>query len=216
MSFHLFDRTAETVVRYGVLPHWFQQGVTYFVTFRTADSVPQKLANAWYGRRDAWLIQHGLYTQSGDWQQRLREAPDLDREFHRRFTGEFMAYLDRGHGECPLSDPSISAIVAATLLHFDGVHYELGDFVVMPNHVHLLACLQGTTQIQAQCRSWKRYSARKINEHLGRTGRFWQSESFDHLVRSPEQFAYLQRYIADNPTKAGLKAGSYRLRVGLK
>ena len=34
-------------------------------------------------------------------------------------------------------------------------------------------------------------------------------ESFDHLVRSSEQFEYLQDYIAKNPVKAGLRAGEY-------
>jgi hypothetical protein len=28
-------------------------------------------------------------------------------------------------------------------------------------------------------------------------------------VRSPEQFEFLQRYIAENPIKAGLKPGEY-------
>jgi hypothetical protein len=43
----------------------------------------------------------------------------------------------------------------------------------------------------------------------GRTGPFWQSEPFYHLVRSAEQFEYLQRYIAENPSKANLKPGEF-------
>ena len=58
----------------------------------------------------------------------------------------------------------------------------------MPNHVHLLVCLLGDTDLLKQCRSWKKFTAGKINQVLGQTGRFWQKESFDHLVRSPEQF----------------------------
>jgi type I restriction enzyme R subunit len=79
----------------------------------------------------------------------------------------------------------------------------------MPNHVHLLVCLLGSTEIESQCRSWKRFTAGAINRALERRGRFWQEESFDHLVRTPEQFAYFQRYIADNPRKAALPAGEY-------
>jgi type I restriction enzyme R subunit len=41
------------------------------------------------------------------------------------------------------------------------------------------------------------------------SGRLWQEESFDHLVRSPEQFEYFQRYIAENPRKASLNPGDY-------
>jgi putative transposase len=85
----------------------------------------------------------------------------------------------------------------------------LGDFVVMPNHVHLLACLIRAAEIEAQCRSWKKFTAGKINELLGRDGRFWQEESFDHLVRSIEQFEHVQRYIAANPIQAHLSPGEY-------
>jgi type I restriction enzyme R subunit len=79
----------------------------------------------------------------------------------------------------------------------------------MPNHVHVIACLLGDTDLEAQCYSWKKYTSTKINRALGRKGRFWQEESFDHLVRSPEQFDYLRRYISDNPRKAGLREGQY-------
>jgi len=120
-----------------------------------------------------------------------------------------MEYLDRGYGECLLRDANAAELVASSLHHFDGQRYALSDFVIMPNHVHLLVGLLGETGIEAQCKSWKSYSAREINLLLGRRGRFWQEESFDHLVRSPEQFERFQRYIAENPAKAGLGAGEF-------
>jgi putative transposase len=120
-----------------------------------------------------------------------------------------MAYLDRGYGSCVLRDGRAAQLVANTLQHFDGDRYHLGDFVVMPNHVHMLVCLLGTTQTETLCKSWKKYSASEINRLIGRTGRFWQEESFDHLVRGPDQFEYFQRYIAENPSKAGLSQCDY-------
>ena len=39
------------------------------------------------------------------------------------------------------------------------------------------------------------------------SGQFWQTDQFDHLVRSEEQFRFLRDYIRLNPTRAGLKAG---------
>ncbi len=86
----------------------------------------------------------------------------------------------------------------------------MGDFVVMPNHVHLLVCLIGEIDVLDQCYSWKRFSAGKINKTLGKSGRFWQEESFDHLVRSPEQLEAIQRYIATNPRR--LCQGEYYVR----
>jgi REP element-mobilizing transposase RayT len=123
--------------------------------------------------------------------------------------------LDRGYGACLLRDQTLAEEVASALRHFDGDRYELGDFVIMPNHVHLLVCLHGTIEIQKQCRSWKRFSAGKINKLLGNSGRFWQEESFDHLVRSLAQFEKYRCYIAENPFKAKLQSGDYLLSSNL-
>jgi type I restriction enzyme R subunit len=99
--------------------------------------------------------------------------------------------------------------VADGLKHFDGERYELGDFVVMPHHVHLLVGLSGDTDIEQQCYSWKKFTATQINRKLGRSGRFWQEESFDHLVRSPESFERFREYIAQNGPSAGLRPNNY-------
>jgi type I restriction enzyme R subunit len=134
--------------------------------------------------------------------------PELDREFHARFTRAFMNCLDRGYGTCLLRDPRAAELVASAL-HFDGERYEMGDFVVMPNRVHLLVCLLGATEIEAQCHSWKKYSAGEINRLFGRRGRFWQEESFECLVRSEDQLKHFEQNIAENPRKARLRECEY-------
>ena len=58
-----------------------------------------------------------------------------------------------------------------------------------------------------------RYTARKINDQLSRQGELWQSETFDHIVRSERQFEYLQSYIADNPKRANLRENEYLLWI---
>jgi hypothetical protein len=55
----------------------------------------------------------------------------------------------------------------------------------------------------------KHYTAARINRLLGRRGRFWEKDAFDHLVRSPEEFERLRRYITQNPLSAGLSPGEY-------
>ena len=209
MSFQFFDPDGELNISHGHLPHWFQPGATYFVTFRTDDSVPATMANDWFRRRNNWLVEHGI-NPVGTWKLQLDSLPaEVRLQYHKNFTDEFMDYLDRGMGECQLRRPELAAIVAKSLRHFDGVRYHLGDFAVMPNHVHVLVGLLGTTDIERQCYSWKKFTATQINERLGQSGRFWQEESFDHLVRHAGQFEALQRYIADNPKRAGLVEGEY-------
>ena len=205
--FELFDPTQETIIECGRLPHWHQEGITYFITFRTADSVPQGLMEEWRARQRAWLKERGFL-------EKLDPAdlpPMIRNEFHRLFSTEFLDYLDQGHGECVLKRPDLAKIVMDVLQFFDGDRYLLADAVVMPNHVHVLANMLGNTKPRTQCRSWKHYSAVKINQALKRTDEFWQAESFDHAVRTPEAFLAFRRYIADNPEKAGLNDGEYLL-----
>jgi type I restriction enzyme R subunit len=211
VTFELFDPKGELRVTRGALPHWYQPGATYFVTFRTEDSVPAELVRSWHRRRDEWLMQHGVEARGAGWRTTLRNQPELEREYNQTFAREFMAYLDRGHGECVLRRPELAAILAKSLRYADGGEYHLGDFVIMPNHVHLLVGLVGETDVLRLCTSWKHFTGHEINKALARRGRFWQEDSFDHLVRTPEAFDYLCRYIAENPVKARLKLGEYLL-----
>jgi REP element-mobilizing transposase RayT len=231
MSFEFYDPAMDVRITAGNLPHWFQPGVTYFITFRTADSLPVKVVQLWLRRRDDWLQRHGIEacTVAGgtrrsqithpngtrrvpatDWAAELQKLPlAKQREFHDLFSREFMEHLDRGHGECVLKRSDLAKIVADNFRHNDGQQYLLGDFVIMPNHVHVLVGLLGEIDLERQCTSWKKYTATQINRVLGRRGRFWQEETFDHLVRSSEQFDGLRRYIAENPIKAGLREGEF-------
>jgi type I restriction enzyme R subunit len=210
MTFHLFDPQLDLRITAGNLPHWYQPGVTYFLTYRTDDSFPTGVADFWYRRRDDWLQRHGINPALPRWRVRLRELPVLQQnEFDNTFSREFLEHLGCGHGQCVLKRPELATIIAGNLQHFDGQRYILADFVVMPNHVHILACLLDDTEIEDQCYSWKKYTATQINRVLGRRGRFWHEESFDHLVRSPEHFQYFRWYIAENPRKAGLRLGEY-------
>jgi REP-associated tyrosine transposase len=82
-------------------------------------------------------------------------------------------------------------------------HYQSHAWVIMPNHVHLLLTPQ--INVSKLLGSLKAASAKRANLLLGRTGQpFWQDESYDHLVRSDEEFRRIQRYIENNPVTAGL------------
>ena len=51
-----FDPEALTQVKRGKLPHWTQPDVTYFVTFRLADSLPATKVSALREERDVWRL----------------------------------------------------------------------------------------------------------------------------------------------------------------
>ncbi len=95
------------------------------------------------------------------------------------------------------------------LLFKHGIEYDLGDWVVMPNHVHVLLQPLGEKPLYEILQPIKGVSARNINKMIGRAGTLWMEESFSHIVRSLEQLKKLQRYIQGNPLKAGLAEGTF-------
>jgi REP element-mobilizing transposase RayT len=89
--------------------------------------------------------------------------------------------------------------------------YELHAFVVMPNHVHLL--VTPTVELPKIMKSLKGITARRANAMLSLTGnRFWQEESYDHLVRDGKEFEKIRKYIEQNPVRAGLVKDSSEYR----
>ena len=57
-------------------------------------------------------------------------------------------------------------------------------------------------------------TARYANQLLGRQGAFWQHESYDHVVRDPEEFRRIVHYIMENPVRAGLPPRWVYCRAG--
>jgi putative DNA methylase len=114
-------------------------------------------------------------------------------------------YLDAGHGECFLREPDIAELVAGALRHFDGQRYELRAWVVMPNHVHGVVWPMPSHTLSEILHSWKSFTASQANRRLNRIGQdFWQTESYDHLVRDDEDLHRCCHYTTMNPVDAGL------------
>lgn len=209
MSFRFFNPAEKVTVTQGHLPHWDQAEATYFITWRTADSMPRDVWLKWRHERDGWLLEHGISPLAKDWRRQIEELSEEERNDFRQFPRRLENEMDACHGECVLRQPKLASQVVEALRFFDGSRYLLGDFVIMPNHVHLLVSGLSRNVMLKQVASWKKWSALKINEALGRGGRFWQDESFDHLVRHQAAFEKLRRYIAENPAKAGLREGEF-------
>jgi REP element-mobilizing transposase RayT len=183
-----FNPEASLIIRRGKLPHWRQEGAIYFVTFRLADALPQAELEWLQREKELWL--------------KLNPEPHTDsqqQEYHRRFTQTVDRWLDAGYGRCILARPDCKTIMESSLLHFDGVRYELGEFAVMPNHVHAIVAPIGEHQLTSILHSWKSFTAHEFNSLLISSGPIWRHESFDHIIRSPEHLAKFETYIRNNP-----------------
>lgn len=182
-----FDPDEEVEYMSGNLPHWRQEGKIYFVTFRTADSMPQDKLKEWQVELDAWKIRNPE-----------PHSPEQIKEYHQRFPAKMQDYMDAGYGVCQLKNEKIKTVVENALKFFDGERYVLDEFVVAANHVHVLVEPLGENRLSDILHSWKSFTANEINRITGHTGAFWQKESFDHLVRSERSLEKFRMYIRNH------------------
>lgn len=84
--------------------------------------------------------------------------------------------------------------------------WAVGRYVVMPDHVHFFARARGVDAepFQTAIGRWKEWSARRIGLTSGWPGGLWQSEFFDHVLRSEESRSAKWNYVRENPVRAGL------------
>jgi len=191
-TWEYFNPLTEIDVRTGgYLPHWEQGEVWYFITFRLADALPRLVVEKIKLERERWREARDLANLS------RRELA----EYHQLFSERYENLLHAGNGACLLRDPQNAEIMHDTLRFFEGERYALDEYVIMPNHVHVLVkpfAGHGLVQI---LHAWKSFSANQINRLMGRTGQLWQHESYDHIVRNESAMQAIRLYIRANPGK---------------
>lgn len=195
-----FSDDAETKVTRNQLPHWQQEGATYFVTWRLKDSIPRAMMDEWKREHDDWM--------------KLNPHPwtdEKEEEFHRKFSTRMDRILDDGHGECVLRKSECQDIIAESLGMFDGDRFLMHAWVAMPNHVHTLFSMPEGGKLEKVLCGWKGNTAKAINVILGKRGALWQKDYFDRMIRDWDHLYRVTRYIRRNPTKAHLPEGDYKL-----
>jgi REP element-mobilizing transposase RayT len=138
----------------------------------------------------------------------VKKARLYDEE--KRFFGRYDELLDKAaDGPLWLSDPRVAALVCEALHYRDGQMIDLIAYCVMPNHAHivftpLLRPNNSYFALSKIMHGVKGSTAIKANDVLGRTGSFWQHESYDHYVRNDRELARIVQYVLNNPVEAGL------------
>lgn len=161
----------------GYLPHCDEPGRVQAITYRLADSIPTQLIAEW---------------------------PALAEQMSDQIRARYHAVLDEGRGACVLRRPDIATLVQDSLLHYDGSHYRLLAWVIMPNHVHIIVELVPGHALPAIVRDWKSFSAYQINHLLQSEGKLWSRDYFDRYMRNEAHLQQAITYAEYNPVKAGL------------
>ncbi len=129
----------------GYLPHCDTPGLIQHIDYHLADSLPDSVLERF--RAEIWLL-------------------PMDEENRKvELRRKIAAHLDAGHGSCILREPAIAACVQDTWFRFDGERYHLLEWVVMPNHCHVLIEVFKKVPLWRIIASWKNYTARYINRY---------------------------------------------------
>jgi REP element-mobilizing transposase RayT len=168
----------------GYLPHCDFGDKTQSIVFQLDDALPRVLVERWKN------------------ELALRPEDDRKRELFNRVE----RYLDIGLGRCFLGRPEIANLVNESIQHFELDRFLLFAWAIMPNHVHLVLQQNDGFELSDIVHSIKSFTANKANKMLGRTGRFWQPDYFDRLIRDRQHFRNAIEYVEMNPVKAKLCA----------
>ncbi|MEO5915703.1 MAG: transposase [Luteolibacter sp.] len=179
--------------RDGDLPHWSQDEVMQFVTFRLGDALPSEKVMHWKVQSETFRN-----TWPPPW------SLEVAAEYHREFTMKLERWLDQGSGACWFRDDSFRNILEEIIMRFQGERVKHHAWVIMPNHVHLL--FKPIAPIGKLIQAWKSVSAKRIGK-----GTIWQPSYRDTLIRDGGHFANAVRYIRNNPVKAKLRNGEFTL-----
>jgi REP element-mobilizing transposase RayT len=181
-------RDVTTFLRYsrGYVPHIDDPGLSQLVTFRQDDSVPARLLRMYSNTVEAAV------------------GAETKHEKQTRVLAHMEKYLAKGRGTCRLRDPRAAAIVEGALRYHERSDYRLIAWVVMPNHVHIVLRRARHVSLATIVRRWKSWTARRINEMSGRTGRLWQREWVDRWLREEDALWSAIKYVELNPVAAGL------------
>jgi REP-associated tyrosine transposase len=195
------------------LPHWQPDSAILFVTFRLADSLPASAIQHLIEEREL-LLQEPLRSDEGPRDRALRIGLRMFDLTEVALT-EALNVSAMPHW---LKDERLARMVVGALKYWHQERYELHRYVVMPNHAHILieplelpksrpptpGEVASRWSLPKIMQGIKGYTAREGNRLLGRTGSFWQEESFDHWVRDSDEYARILHYIDQNPVAAGL------------
>lgn len=191
------------------LPHLQYNGGEYFVTFRLYGSLP------------AHVVQE-LKAFQKQFENELKQDSDgkLRTIIERQIFEKYESNLDQtSSGPHWLSKSDIAGLVKESIHFRDRKLFDLYAYCIMSNHVHMVfrnidknseKRIDSMNQKSVEfpitdiLGDFKKFTGRKCNRILNRSGSFWQAENFDRLIRNNSELENCILYTLNNPVKAKL------------
>jgi len=228
--------TPPELITRGNLPHWYVSGAAHFVTYRLAGTIPREVLEALTKHKDELLTrplpqgmsprerrrlvhkqlfaEYDAYLDANraiDWLVRPSVAALIRRNLYHHNASKYqlLAYCIMPNHVHVLLQPIVPVDEAARFVGPD----EASRFVYDDNEpCGELADSQSPLTVIMH--SLKSYTAHEANKLLGRTGQFWQHESYDHWIRDDDELERVVAYINANPVKVGLIAQAHEWLFG--
>jgi REP element-mobilizing transposase RayT len=95
-------------------------------------------------------------------------------------------------------------VLSALFFLRDKSYYRFYSFIIMPDHLHLLILPEKNKTLSQIMHSLKSYTAKKINDLLGRSGKVWQDGFYERVMRNEDDLREKASYIENNPVRKKL------------
>jgi putative transposase len=93
--------------------------------------------------------------------------------------------------------------------------FEVHEFVVMPNHLHVLLTVGKDMSLEKAVQLIKGNFSYRAKKELGWQREIWQPGFSEVRVTDRESFLAYKLYIQENPVKAGLARSPEEIRIAL-
>ena len=130
----------------------------------------------------------------------------MGRLTHRTTLGSSYFVTTKASQNCALFRVTeIAELLVQTLQRYrDRGEYLLHEFVVMPDHLHLLITPSSTNSLEKVMQFIKGGSCYRVGQHRGQKMDLWHAGFHDWTIRDAPDWKAKAEYIWQNPVKAGL------------
>jgi REP element-mobilizing transposase RayT len=213
---------------HGDLPHWYRPGFAHFITYRLADTIPATKLREWKSQR-AQRLKEASPAGIPPEEHRAR----AHKQYFAAYDAWLDSHIDRAWLIVPevaavirenlLHHHGTKYELLAWCIMSNHVHVVLQPFEPVDAGAQWNAdasrvghggrlnsegfsdeVRDDQSPLSSIMHSLKSYTAKRANEILGRTGRFWQKESYDHWIRDLDELERVVQYVIRNPVSAGL------------